>query len=62
MKNQNKTIKEGIEKMEYYYESLYNLPDKWLKDCGLLDEWGRPYRYRAYPRKEIKAKFYNNNG
>jgi hypothetical protein len=64
-KKQKKTTKEDIreiKEMEYYYESLYSLPDEWLKDCGLLDEWGRPYRYRAYPQKEIEARFYNNNG
>ena len=47
---------EEIEEMEYYYESLYCLPDKWLKDCGLLDEWGRPYRYKAYPIKRVEFK------
>lgn len=60
-KKQEKIITEEVEEMEFWYESLYNLPDEWLKECGLIDEWGRPYCYLAYPRKEIKAKFYSNN-
>ena len=54
-------IKEEMEEIEYYYGSLYALPDEWLKNCGLLDERGRPYRYLACPKKEVKVKFYSND-